>query len=96
MFIYIRDVIKPDVMFWTGDNSPHSIWENNEEEVIEATFNITLMMNEIFANTDITIIPIQGNHDFFPSNIQDFTIGEGMSEFVSYGKLWTNAGWMSE
>ncbi len=58
MFIYIRDVIKPDVMFWTGDNSPHSIWENNEEEVIEATFNITLMMNEIFANTDITIIPI--------------------------------------
>ena len=20
---YIRDVVKPDVLFWTGDNSPH-------------------------------------------------------------------------
>lgn len=58
MFTYIRDVIKPDVMFWTGDNSPHSIWENNEEEVIEATLNMTLMIKEVLGDTNITIIPI--------------------------------------
>jgi hypothetical protein len=68
MFVYIRDVIKPDVIFWTGDNSPHSIWENNEEEVIEAMYNMTLMIQGILGNSDITIIPIQGNHDYYPSN----------------------------
>ena len=96
MFIYIRDVIKPDVMFWTGDNSPHSVWENNEAEVIESTLNMTLMMKEVLGNSTITIIPIQGNHDYFPSNIQDFTVGEGMSEFLRYGKIWMEQGWISE
>ena len=45
MFEYIRDEIKPDIIVWTGDNSPHSIWDNTAEEVIDATANITLMLN---------------------------------------------------
>ena len=32
----------------------------------------------------------------FPANKQDFSAGEGMSEFVTYGTLWKNLGWLSE
>lgn len=90
MLIYIRDVIKPDIIFWTGDNSPHTIWNNNEEEVVAATYNISLMIQTVFspASSKVVIIPINGNHDMFPANEQDFNAGEGMSEFVSYGQLW--------
>ena len=58
MFEYIRDVIKPDVLFWTGDNSPHSIWDNTAEEVIDSTGNITKMMRAVFDGTNVTIYPI--------------------------------------
>lgn len=37
MFLYIRDTVKPDVLFWLGDNSPHAIWENSEQEAVGAT-----------------------------------------------------------
>jgi len=33
MFEFIRDEIKPDVLFWTGDMTPHNVWSNSEEEV---------------------------------------------------------------
>ena len=35
MFEFMRDELKPDVLFWTGDMSPHSVWENSNEEVAE-------------------------------------------------------------
>ena len=68
MFVYIRDVIKPDVLFWTGDNSPHVIWKNTEEEVIAASLNISMIIQEVFTSTNMTIFPINGNHDMFPAN----------------------------
>lgn len=49
MFQYISDEIKPDVLFWTGDNSPHNIWENSVEEVIDSTLNITMMIKKYFS-----------------------------------------------
>jgi hypothetical protein len=98
MFVYIRDVIKPDVIFWTGDNSPHVIWKNSEEEVVGATYNISMMIQEIFrqGQSKVTIIPINGNHDMFPANKQDFTAGEDMTEFTTYGVLWKEMGWLTE
>ena len=44
MFKYIAEEVKPDVLIWTGDNSPHVIWENDHEEVVSATRNITEMI----------------------------------------------------
>jgi hypothetical protein len=78
------------VLFWTGDNSPHAIWENSEWEAVESTRNITKMMIEIFKRslTNITIIPLQGNHDHYPSNIQDFSIGEGKNQIDTYAEMW--------
>ena len=51
MFDYIRDEVKPDIVFWTGDNSAHTVWDNTPEEVIESTANITKLLREAFDNT---------------------------------------------
>jgi sphingomyelin phosphodiesterase len=73
MFEYIANEVQPDLVIWTGDNSPHVIWENDQREVIEATKNVTEMIREAFKGKDIPVIAIQGNHDTFPANNQDFT-----------------------
>jgi sphingomyelin phosphodiesterase len=28
---YIINEVKPDIVFWTGDNSPHNTFDNTEE-----------------------------------------------------------------
>jgi len=58
MFKYIKESVNPDILFWTGDNSPHSIWANTPEEVISSTSNITKMMRKAFFGTNITVFPL--------------------------------------
>lgn len=41
MFDHIRDVTKPDALFWTGDNSAHNVWSNTDIEVTNYTLHIT-------------------------------------------------------
>jgi hypothetical protein len=68
MFKFMRTEVRPDIIFWTGDNSPHVIWSNTKEEVVGSTVNITKMIKEAFFGTNVTVYPIQGNHDTFPAN----------------------------
>jgi hypothetical protein len=44
MLDFIKNDIKPDLIFWTGDNSPHNVWDNDNDEVTAATSNITHML----------------------------------------------------
>lgn len=69
MLSFVRDTIKPDIFVWTGDNSPHNIWANDNEEVGNATYNITIAIQKAFNGTNITVYPIQGNHDTWPVNV---------------------------
>jgi sphingomyelin phosphodiesterase len=94
MFEYIKDTIKPDALLWTGDNSPHSIWDNTPEEVIDSTGNITTMMADVFRGTPITVFPLQGNHDVWPSNNQDFSKPYGSEYVLEYSKMWQATGWL--
>lgn len=48
MFEFIRDEIKPEVLFWTGDMSAHSVWENSNEEVIEVNKYVADLIYETF------------------------------------------------
>ena len=41
MMEYIANEVQPDIIFWTGDNSSHNVWNNTTEEVIEYTKTIT-------------------------------------------------------
>jgi len=58
MLDHIANEVKPDAIFWAGDNSPHNIWSLSNEEVTEYTIKVSQMLKEKFDKTDITIIPI--------------------------------------
>lgn len=96
MFEYIRDVVKPDVVVWTGDNSAHKIWDNTPDEVIDSTHNITKIMREVLDKSSITVIPIHGNHDYWPANTQDMTKAFNSTYVAEYGKMWKEAGWLND
>ena len=41
MLEFIKKEIKPELIFWTGDNSPHNVWANSVGEVSNSTIWIT-------------------------------------------------------
>lgn len=41
MLKYITETTKPDMVFWTGDNSAHNVWDNSDDEVTKYTLTIT-------------------------------------------------------
>ena len=68
---YIKEEIKPDVIFWTGDTTPHNMFEEKHfHEKFEFFEVVTDFFNETFP--DVPIYPLLGNHDFEISNFQDF------------------------
>lgn len=69
----VVNVQKPDILFWTGDNSPHNIWDNTMEEVTDYTKSVTDIIKNAIKDSDITVIPIHGNHDTWPVDEQDFS-----------------------
>ena len=67
---YINANIKPDIVFWTGDITPHDQWEYNLQYV---TNYQTWLANFMKANlSDYVIYPLEGNHDFGEANSQSF------------------------
>ena len=48
----------PDMMFWTGDNSAHNIWDNTEDESVNYTIKVSQMIKDAFDGTDVSIFPI--------------------------------------
>jgi len=66
MMQFVASDINPDVIFWTGDNSSHNIWSNTVEEVTNYTKLVTDIIKDAIKDTDITMVPIHGNHDTWP------------------------------
>jgi hypothetical protein len=63
---FINANIKPDVVFWTGDITPHDQWEYSFDYVVEYQ---TWLANFMKANlSDYSIYPLEGNHDFGEAN----------------------------
>jgi len=77
MFDFIgknQDTLKADFITWVGDNSGHNVWDNTQEEITEYTRNITQTLKDsLGANSTLQVFPIQGNHDTWPVNVQDFS-----------------------
>jgi len=69
MLRYMKEEINPDFLVWTGDNSAHNVWSNSNEEVIEYMVNITNTIKQELDDSDIAVLPIQGNHDTWPVNV---------------------------
>ena len=79
MLEYVRDEIKPDVVFWTGDVPPHDMWNYNTEYVQTYQQNLTDYMKEYFS--EFSVYPLEGNHDFGTANCQDFNEKDPMIDF---------------
>lgn len=94
MLQFVRDDVKPDMFFWTGDNSPHNVWSNNNAEVGNATYNITMEIQKVFNGTNITVLPIQGNHDTWPVNVQDFDKPNANIPINAFADAWIP--WLGE
>jgi len=87
MFDFIKEEVKPDLMFWTGDNSAHDVWENTENEVINYTQAITDAIKKQLPGLEV--YPSIGNHDTWPVNVEDFSNGPGQSKpLKAYEKMW--------
>lgn len=99
MFDYIadnQDTLKVDFLTWTGDNSAHNVWDNSHEEVTEYTKNITQTIKDSLANTNIQIYPIQGNHDTWPVNVQNFDKPGTNYEINHFADSWVDTNWLTE
>jgi len=64
MLSHISATVKPDYIFWTGDNPPHNVWSQSREFQLNATLRVTNLLKTYFPNT--VILPAIGNHESFP------------------------------
>ena len=65
---YIRDIVKPDMLLWTGDNSPHDreLGEVAVYEAQECLNWVAKQINETFPDLINDTFSVIGNHDVFP------------------------------
>jgi sphingomyelin phosphodiesterase len=80
--------LNPDLFFWTGDNSAHNVWSNSDEEVSTATINITIAIQKAIEGSNITVYPIQGNHDTWPVNVENFQTPNSNIPINTFSKYW--------
>jgi len=72
------------------DNSSHNTWNNTIEEITHYTEAVTDMIKDAIKDTDITVLPIQGNHDTWPVNIQDFSSPNSNYSINQYKQMWSD------
>lgn len=71
MFKYIRDMdATPDLVFWTGDNIAHDIWNQTAYKNADYTIQITNWIKKHWG--EIPVFPAPGNHEFYPVNVMRF------------------------
>lgn len=100
MFQWIQnhqDELKTDFVTWTGDNSAHNTWNNSQAEVDKYTEYITSLWKTTVGTLGkaIPMFPVQGNHDTWPVNIQDFTKPGSNISINELSKAWSDPNWLS-
>ena len=99
MFEFIadnQDTLKTDFMTWVGDNSAHNVWDNTDTEITDYTKTITNLWKEKMAAHNIEVFPIQGNHDTWPVNVQDFSAPNTNWPINHFKDSWTDDKWLSK
>ena len=91
---FVVSDISPEAIFWTGDNSAHYVWKNTVEQVTNYTEVITNIIKDAIKDTDITVMPILGNHDTWPTDIQDFSAPEINYPINHVKEYWSD--WLDE
>lgn len=91
---YIVNEVKPDILAWTGDNTSHESYMLSSEDVTKYTADITQMIKEALKDTDITVLPIHGNHDTYFLDQQDISAPGIDDQINSFRQDW--AEWLTE
>ena len=98
MFEFIannQDTLKTDFVTWVGDNSGHNVWDNTDPEITHDTETITNLWKSKMKGLDIDVFPIQGNHDTWPVNVQDFSAPNINYAINHYAEAWTDTNWLT-
>jgi len=84
----------PDMVFWTGDNKSHDVWSDTANESVAYTIKVSQMISDAFEGLDVSVFPIQGNHDTWVEEIQDFSapgINYEINNFKPFWEQWLTA-----
>lgn len=69
LFLQELEQMKLDLIIWTGDNTPHDIWQQSQTY----NLNFTLLLSErLKKHTKTRVVPAMGNHESYPVNIYDY------------------------
>ena len=58
-----------DLILWTGDNTPHDVWQQTQSYNLNYTF---IESERIKKASKIQVIAAMGNHESFPVNVYDY------------------------
>jgi len=68
---FVKDEVKPDYIFWLGDNDDHEVSINNQTRHETFTRYISGVLQDQWAN--FTMFPVLGNHEMNPIESFDFS-----------------------
>jgi sphingomyelin phosphodiesterase len=87
MFLYVKNMHpaqKPDLVFWTGDNTPHDIWNQSIHDNTMYTIKTSEFLDKHMP--EIPVVAVPGNHEFYPVNVMSF---DGEDKILNkIGKHW--------
>ena len=86
MVNFVAEVIKPDVVLWTGDVVPHDIWNQSLDYVKLYMDELSRVFKGKFSK--FSMYMILGNHDFEAMNSQDFEIKGGDRMLETSAEYW--------
>jgi len=73
LFMYLKNMHpseKPDLIFWTGDSTPHDVWNQTIHKNIMYTVEISKFLDDNMP--EIPVVAVPGNHEFYPVNVMEF------------------------
>jgi len=89
MLQYIKDNVKPDLILWTGDNTPHNVWDEKRSEVYPSTSSVTEIIKS-YIGSSIPVFPVAGNHDTYPLDQESFSKPYSNPYTQKYAELWSD------
>ena len=70
-FKYLKSMEEqPEMIFWTGDSTPHDIWNQSISKNAEYSIKVSEFLQDHLPN--VPVFPTPGNHEFFPVNVMNF------------------------
>lgn len=77
----------PDIILFSGDIPPHTVWDETEESQLRCT---ELLVESLSRNlTGHDVYPIIGNHEMYPTNLFSFYDLSYTSRFISnWTEIW--------